>query len=171
MQPHSNKMSQSFIFACHGRHFDISSVRSALRSSCTGRPGRTIECGASKARMGWTSSGSSPADSAHQASSQGIICGTLCFDYFYFLLLLANAFSFLFMNPQATRAHPHWGKAMEMWSMFWEISVQVEEHHNLKNHKRVVIFRNRWKTHVRKCTGSEPVSSKLEEVGFVVSEN
>ena len=90
MQPHSNKMSQSFIFASHGRHFDISSVRSALRSSCTGRPGRTTECGASKARMGWTSSGSSPADSAHQASSQGIICGTLCFDYFYFLLLLAN---------------------------------------------------------------------------------
>lgn len=25
-------------------------------------------------------------------------------------------------------------------------------------------LRNRWKTHVRKCTGSEPVSSKLEEV-------
>jgi uncharacterized Zn-finger protein len=25
-------------------------------------------------------------------------------------------------------------------------------------------YRNRWKTHVRKCTGSEPVSSKLEEV-------
>ena len=26
------------------------------------------------------------------------------------------------------------------------------------------LLRNRWKTHVRKCTGSEPVSSKLEEV-------
>ena len=25
-------------------------------------------------------------------------------------------------------------------------------------------YRNRWKTHVRKCTGSEPVSSKLESV-------
>ena len=25
-------------------------------------------------------------------------------------------------------------------------------------------YRNRWKTHVRKCTGAEPVSSKLEEV-------
>ena len=25
-------------------------------------------------------------------------------------------------------------------------------------------YRNRWKTHVRKCTGAEPISSKLEEV-------
>ena len=25
-------------------------------------------------------------------------------------------------------------------------------------------YRNRWKTHVRKCTGAEPISSKLEEI-------
>ena len=94
--------------------------------------------------------------------SFAVLCALTTFTFYFYLQT---------MNPQATRAHPHWGKAMEMWSMFWEISVQVEEHRNLKNHKRVVIIRNRWKTHVRKCTGSEPVSSKLEEVGLVVSEN
>ena len=90
----------------------------------------------------------------------------------YFVLWLLLLFTFT-CKPWIRRQHERIHTGEKPWKCD-QCSERFQyrlKHYNLENYKRAVIFRNRWKTHVRKCTGSEPVSSKLEEVGVVVSDS